>query len=199
VGCGGQSGNGAGFPRVLRFPPPILLPISPSTLTPGAGTIGLLVTEEPSGPNWTTPQVYQFNFNFNNVLLKTGTLSFVISQLFLAHRSKLMLLWQNIEPTIRLALTPHPNTPHHTTLQSLRHTAECGELCGGFCRSKFVCSENLHNRFSEGEILQLKTAAAYLLTSLSCTFLLTYLLMYGAEPFLRSCQLCSHSGNSQQF
>jgi hypothetical protein len=29
--------------------------------------------------------------------------------------------------------------------------------------------------------------------------LLTYVLMYGAEPFLRSCQLCSHSGNSQQF
>jgi hypothetical protein len=24
-------------------------------------------------------------------------------------------------------------------------------------------------------------------------------LAYGAEPFLRSCQLCSHSGNSQQF
>jgi hypothetical protein len=31
------------------------------------------------------------------------------------------------------------------------------------------------------------------------TYLLTYLLMYGAETFLRSCQLCSHSGNSQQF
>jgi hypothetical protein len=30
-------------------------------------------------------------------------------------------------------------------------------------------------------------------------YLLTYLLMYGAETFLRSCQLCSHSGNSQQF
>jgi hypothetical protein len=30
-------------------------------------------------------------------------------------------------------------------------------------------------------------------------YLLTYLLMYGAEPFLRSCQLCSHSGNSLQF
>jgi hypothetical protein len=28
---------------------------------------------------------------------------------------------------------------------------------------------------------------------------LTYLLTYGAEFFLRSCQLCSHSGNSQQF
>jgi hypothetical protein len=26
-----------------------------------------------------------------------------------------------------------------------------------------------------------------------------YLLTYGAEPFLRSCQLCSHSENSQQF
>jgi hypothetical protein len=25
------------------------------------------------------------------------------------------------------------------------------------------------------------------------------ILTYGAEPFLRSCQLCSHSGNSQQF
>jgi hypothetical protein len=25
------------------------------------------------------------------------------------------------------------------------------------------------------------------------------LLMYGAELFLRNCQLCSHSGNSQQF
>jgi hypothetical protein len=27
----------------------------------------------------------------------------------------------------------------------------------------------------------------------------TYLLMYGAEPFLRSYQLCSHSGNCHQF
>jgi hypothetical protein len=27
----------------------------------------------------------------------------------------------------------------------------------------------------------------------------TYLFTYGAEPFLRSCQLCSHSQNSQQF
>jgi hypothetical protein len=27
----------------------------------------------------------------------------------------------------------------------------------------------------------------------------TYLLTYGAEPFLRSCQLCSHSGTSQHF
>jgi hypothetical protein len=26
-----------------------------------------------------------------------------------------------------------------------------------------------------------------------------YLLTYRAEPFLRSCQLCSHSGNSQQY
>jgi hypothetical protein len=28
---------------------------------------------------------------------------------------------------------------------------------------------------------------------------LTYLRTYGAEPFLRSCQLCSHSENSQQY
>jgi hypothetical protein len=31
----------------------------------------------------------------------------------------------------------------------------------------------------------------------ACEF--TYLLTYGAEPSLRSCQLCSHSGNSQHF
>jgi hypothetical protein len=30
------------------------------------------------------------------------------------------------------------------------------------------------------------------------SFPITYLLTYGAEPFLRSCQLCSHSENSQQ-
>jgi hypothetical protein len=28
--CGGQSGTGAGFLRVLRFPLPIILPISPA-------------------------------------------------------------------------------------------------------------------------------------------------------------------------
>jgi hypothetical protein len=27
----------------------------------------------------------------------------------------------------------------------------------------------------------------------------TYLLTYGAQPFLRSCQLCSNSGTSQHF
>jgi hypothetical protein len=31
------------------------------------------------------------------------------------------------------------------------------------------------------------------------TYLLTYLLTYGALPFLRSCQLCSQSGTSQHF
>jgi hypothetical protein len=31
------------------------------------------------------------------------------------------------------------------------------------------------------------------------SYLLTYLLKYGAEPYLRSCQLCSHSVTSQDF
>jgi hypothetical protein len=36
--CGGRSGAGAGFLRVLRFPPPIFIPPnSPSSLPPGAG------------------------------------------------------------------------------------------------------------------------------------------------------------------
>jgi hypothetical protein len=38
---------------------------------------------------------------------------------------------------------------------------------------------------------------AIILTSAVC--LLTYLLTYGAEPFLRSHQLCSHSRTSQHF
>jgi hypothetical protein len=42
-----QSGTGAGFLRVLRFPPP--------NISTGAGTIGLLVAAVPSGPKWTTP------------------------------------------------------------------------------------------------------------------------------------------------
>jgi hypothetical protein len=56
--CGGQSGTGACFLRVLRFPLPIISPISPSSYSPGAGTIGLLVAAVPSGPNWTPPPLY---------------------------------------------------------------------------------------------------------------------------------------------
>jgi hypothetical protein len=36
----GQSGAGAGFLRVLRFPLPFSPPNSPSSQSPGAGTIG---------------------------------------------------------------------------------------------------------------------------------------------------------------
>jgi hypothetical protein len=38
--CGGRSGAGAGFHRVLRFPLPFIPPNSPSSQSPGAGTIG---------------------------------------------------------------------------------------------------------------------------------------------------------------
>jgi hypothetical protein len=38
--CGGQSGAGAGFLQVLRFPLPFIPPNSPSSLPPGPGTIG---------------------------------------------------------------------------------------------------------------------------------------------------------------
>jgi hypothetical protein len=38
--CGGQSGAGAGFLRVLQFPLPFFPPNSPSSQSPGAGTIG---------------------------------------------------------------------------------------------------------------------------------------------------------------
>jgi hypothetical protein len=39
--CGGHSGAGAGFLRVLQFPLPIFItPNSPSSQSPGAGAIG---------------------------------------------------------------------------------------------------------------------------------------------------------------
>jgi hypothetical protein len=50
--CGGQSGVGAGFLRVFRFPLPIFIPPnSLSSHSPGAVTIGQLVADVPSGPS----------------------------------------------------------------------------------------------------------------------------------------------------
>jgi hypothetical protein len=56
--CGGQSGAGAGFLRVLWFPLPILIPPTAplSSIITGAGTIGQLVADVPSGPSLTPPQ-----------------------------------------------------------------------------------------------------------------------------------------------
>jgi hypothetical protein len=49
--CGGQSGTGAGFLPVLRFPLPILIPPTApqSPSSSGAGIIGQRVTAVPSG------------------------------------------------------------------------------------------------------------------------------------------------------
>jgi hypothetical protein len=50
--CGGRSGAGADFLRVLRFPLPMFIPPdSPSSYSPGAGTINHSVTDVPSGPS----------------------------------------------------------------------------------------------------------------------------------------------------
>jgi hypothetical protein len=46
--CGGQSGTGAGFLRVLRFPLPIRIPPT--------GTIGQILADVPSGHSHTPPQ-----------------------------------------------------------------------------------------------------------------------------------------------
>jgi hypothetical protein len=50
--CGGQSGAGAGFPLAIFIPPN-----SPSSQSPGAGIIGKLLADVPSGPSLdSTPQ-----------------------------------------------------------------------------------------------------------------------------------------------
>jgi hypothetical protein len=48
--CGGQSGVMAGFLRVLWFPLPFIPPISPSSHSPGSGTIAQWGAYVPSGP-----------------------------------------------------------------------------------------------------------------------------------------------------
>jgi hypothetical protein len=55
--CGGQSGAGAGFLRVLWFPLPIFIPPnSPSSQhSPGAGTIGQKWPTCRVDPVWTPP------------------------------------------------------------------------------------------------------------------------------------------------
>jgi hypothetical protein len=50
--CVGQSGAGAGFLRILRFPLPIFIPPnSPPSQSPWAGTMGPLVADVQSGPS----------------------------------------------------------------------------------------------------------------------------------------------------
>jgi hypothetical protein len=58
--CGGQSGAGAGFLRVIRFPLPIFIPPnSPSSQSPGAGTIGQLLADVPNGPSLDSTPYYE--------------------------------------------------------------------------------------------------------------------------------------------
>jgi hypothetical protein len=68
--CGGQSGAGAGFFRVLRFPLLIFIPPnSASSQSPGAGTIGQKWPTCRVVPVWTpgpTRQIY--NFKYEKVL-----------------------------------------------------------------------------------------------------------------------------------
>jgi hypothetical protein len=57
--CDRQSGTGAGFLRVIRFPLPILIPptaLHSYHLSSVAGTIGQIVTDVPSGLSRTPPQ-----------------------------------------------------------------------------------------------------------------------------------------------
>jgi hypothetical protein len=49
--CGGQSGVGAGFLRVLQFPLPLIPPNSLSSQSPGAGTIGPSLDSNPHYAN----------------------------------------------------------------------------------------------------------------------------------------------------
>jgi hypothetical protein len=60
--CCGQSGAVEGFLRVLRFPLPILFPLTAPTLSSGSGTIGQLLADVPSGLNLTPTKKLKKNF-----------------------------------------------------------------------------------------------------------------------------------------
>jgi hypothetical protein len=65
--CGGQSGTGAGFLRVLRFPLPILihrLLLIHRHLSSGASTIGPIVADVPSGLSLTPPKKLKNKKNY---------------------------------------------------------------------------------------------------------------------------------------
>jgi hypothetical protein len=70
--CGGQSGAGAGFLRVLLFPLPNFVPSdSPSTQSPGACTIGQKWPTCRVDPLWTPPPTMQ-TFLCSNLSRNTG-------------------------------------------------------------------------------------------------------------------------------
>jgi hypothetical protein len=54
--CGGQSGTWTSFLRVLLFPLPIRIPPIAPQSSSGAGTMGQLVADVPSGLSLTQPQ-----------------------------------------------------------------------------------------------------------------------------------------------
>jgi hypothetical protein len=66
--CGGQSGTGTDFLRVLRFPLPIIPPISPSSYSLGAGTIGHWWPQCRVDPTGLHPPLYRLKkrFLYNN-------------------------------------------------------------------------------------------------------------------------------------
>jgi hypothetical protein len=90
--CGGQSGTGAGFLRILRFHLPIILPISPSSYLPGADTIGLMVAALPSGPNWNplpTMPIKNSTFHKKSIQWQQGSKSKnLVTTCILMHRVK---------------------------------------------------------------------------------------------------------------
>jgi hypothetical protein len=65
--CGGQRGIGAGFLRVLRFPLPIIPPISPSSQSPGAGKIVHWWPQCRLDPIGLHPPIYQFKIIYITV------------------------------------------------------------------------------------------------------------------------------------
>jgi hypothetical protein len=62
--CGGQSDAGAGFLQVLMFPLPIFIPPnSPSSQSPGAGTIGHKWPTCRVDPFWAPPPIMRIKKN----------------------------------------------------------------------------------------------------------------------------------------
>jgi hypothetical protein len=74
VWSSGICGAGSGFLRVLRFPLPFIPPNSPSSQSPGAGTIGQYVADVLSGPSVdSTPHYENKNKKIYTIILRRAS------------------------------------------------------------------------------------------------------------------------------
>jgi hypothetical protein len=88
------------------------------------------------------------------VLLNEATLSFVINQLFEKWYQYIPKVWVRVHGfVVKYSTDDSPST--YSTPHSKLYVIYQNELSGDFRHSRFMCSENLHNRLRESMLRRL--------------------------------------------